>query len=206
MPIGRGKTCPRIGTPLAYACSVSRRTSGHECGAEWNWASVKLSGLPERSASSTSSRIRSGTASTEGNSWMTWSTPLPARATPDAIMCSSRSAASKLGVGSPSAVLWLTLREVEKPTAPASMASCARFRIRSMSASVAGSRAIPRLPIAKTRSGRVRQLGGDVGVEGPVAEKVEVIGEGAPGPGQPRGHDDLGNVLDALHQPDQVVS
>ena len=64
---------------------------------------------------------------------------------------SSSSAAVKVGVGWPSEVRWLRVREVEKPRAPASMARFARAAMAAMSAGLAGSRFAPRSPMTKTR-------------------------------------------------------
>jgi hypothetical protein len=52
----------------------------------------------------------------------------------------------------------------------------------------------------------VRKLGGQVHVEAAGGEEVQVFGEGLPRPGEPLGHDDLRDVLDALHQPHQAVT
>ena len=57
---------------------------------------------------------------------------------------SSSSPAVSVGVGCPSEVRWLSVREVEKPSAPASTARFASAAMAAMSASVAGSRSAPR--------------------------------------------------------------
>ena len=51
------------------------------------------------------------------------------------------------GVGSPLAVRWFSVREVEKPTAPARMASVARLRMAAASSGVASSRRAARSPM-----------------------------------------------------------
>ena len=64
---------------------------------------------------------------------------------------SSSSPAVRVGVGAPSLVLWLRVREVVKPNAPASTAPFAMAAMAAMSASLAGSRLAPRSPMTKTR-------------------------------------------------------
>ena len=60
---------------------------------------------------------------------------------------SSSSAANVPGTGSPSIAVWAIVRDVEKPSAPASMASRTSSVMRSMSSGVAGSLRAPRSPI-----------------------------------------------------------
>jgi hypothetical protein len=55
-------------------------------------------------------------------------------------------------VKSPVDVRWFSVREVEKPSAPALTASAASAAIALLSSSVAGSRRAPRSPITYTRS------------------------------------------------------
>ena len=56
------------------------------------------------------------------------------------------------GTGSPFIAVWPSVREVEKPSAPASIASCTIRAIASMSSGVAGSLRAPRSPIAYVRT------------------------------------------------------
>ena len=67
---------------------------------------------------------------------MAWASPV-----------SSASEAKVPGTSSPSSDLWLSDRDVEKPTAPAAMASRTCRAISAMSAGVASSLAAPRSPI-----------------------------------------------------------
>jgi len=69
-----------------------------------------------------------------------------------AIAVSSSSPAFRVGVKSPVEVRWLSVREVEKPSAPARTASPASAAMAVLSSAVAGSRRAPRSPITKTRS------------------------------------------------------
>ena len=74
-------------------------------------------------------------------------TPCPASATPNAIASSSSAPARNDGVGSPVAVRWFRVREVEKPTAPARIASVANRRMAATSSSEASSRRAARSPM-----------------------------------------------------------
>ena len=60
---------------------------------------------------------------------------------------SSSSAANVPGTGSPSMARWASVRDVEKPRAPAAIASLTIAFIASMSSGVAGSLRAPRSPI-----------------------------------------------------------
>ena len=64
---------------------------------------------------------------------------------------SSSASAVRVGVCSPVLVRWFRVREVEKPRAPASMASRARAAMAPMSSGVAGSWRAPRSPITLRR-------------------------------------------------------
>ena len=70
-----------------------------------------------------------------------------------AIAVSSSSAAVSVGIGRPSSVLWLSVREVEKPSAPAHTPAAASAAMAALSSGVAGSRLTPRWPMTKTRTG-----------------------------------------------------
>ena len=78
-------------------------------------------------------------------------TPCPASAMPRAMAPSSGAVACSDGVGSPRAVRWLRVREVEKPIAPARMASAVSRRMAAASESVAASRRVARSPITYRR-------------------------------------------------------
>ena len=75
------------------------------------------------------------------------STLRPCVCIPAAIAANSSSPAFKVGVKSPVEVRWLSVREVEKPSAPARTASAASWAIALLSSSVEGSRRAPRSPI-----------------------------------------------------------
>ena len=78
---------------------------------------------------------------------MSSTTPWPASATPSAIASSSSARARSDGVGSPVAVRWFSVRDVENPMAPARMASVARLRMAAASSAVASSRRAARSPM-----------------------------------------------------------
>ncbi len=96
-------------------------------------------------------RSTAHSSSTSRKSDTTWSTPRPAAATPAAIPASSAAEAVRLGVFSPVEERWLSVREVEKPTAPAATASVARAAMAAISAPVASTSARARSPMAWTR-------------------------------------------------------
>jgi hypothetical protein len=76
-----------------------------------------------------------------------WNTPArvsrSARPRPN----SSSRVAKVPGTGRPSLALWIIVREVEKPSAPACRPSRTKRAISAMSSAVAGSLAAPRSPI-----------------------------------------------------------
>ena len=91
-------------------------------------------------------------SSTSSKSEITCIQPLPMSRSAPAIAASSASAASSVGIERPSNVLWFSVREVEKPRAPALIPSAASRAISARSCSVAGSRSAPRSPMTNTRS------------------------------------------------------
>ena len=93
--------------------------------------------------SMSNSDLVSGSVQSETNSMK----PEPASFRPMAMPASSSSLARSVGVYSPVRLLWLMVREVEKPKAPARMASAAIRRIWAMSASVAFSCRMARSPM-----------------------------------------------------------
>ena len=93
-------------------------------------------------------RISSNSPSVSGQkSEISSTTPWPASATPWAMASSSSAPARRDGVGSPVAVRWLSVRDVENPIAPAAMASVARLRMAAASSAVASSRRAARSPM-----------------------------------------------------------
>ena len=115
-PTGRGATWARIGRPSATAASIRPSRSLHWSGRRWLWASESDSGTPVRA---TMERIMSNSPSRSGQkSEISSTTPCPASATPSAMASSSSALARREGVGSPVAVRWFSVRDVEKPIAP----------------------------------------------------------------------------------------
>ena len=106
----------------------------------------------------------------------------PGRSRPiaSAMPTSSSASAVSVGVGSPRLVRWLSVREVVKPSAPASIASAASSRHRR---DVVGGR---RLAVGAALAHHVqaqravRDLGGDVDVERARVERVQELGERLP--------------------------
>ena len=148
-PTPRPHTCARNCSPCAWQvsnhCNSGRQPSGL-CSA---CASENDSGRPLRRATSSSKRC---SASGEAKSDTSWNTPAPAAAKPSASPSNSSLAASSVGVGRPSLVRWLSVREVETPSAPARSASVTKALMAATSSGVAASRLAPRSPITKTRS------------------------------------------------------
>ena len=116
----------------------------HASGATPAWASEIESGRPD---SSTRRRSIVNSAAPPLKSDTTCRTPLPVPPSARAMPTSSSSLASRLGVGEPSLERWFSVRDVEKPSAPASTAAAARRDIRATSSGVAVSRLAPRSPI-----------------------------------------------------------
>ena len=133
-----------------------------------------------------------------------WNTPWPTREIAVAMPSSSRSSALVPGTSSPSFALWIGVRLVLNPNAPARSASSTNRAISPMSASVAGSL---RAPIAHhVRAERaVADLGADVHHPWQLLEHVEVLGVALPTPFEALGERTSRNVLHALHQLDQPL-
>ena len=135
------------------------------------------------------------------------STPPPASRRPRASAVSSVLGARSVGVGSPVSVLWLMVREVEKPKAPARTASAASARICGDVGRRRPSRAARRArPSRSTRSGACGSRAPMSMSRGRALERVEVFGEGLPVPVQALVQDGAGDVLDAFHQLDQLLA
>ena len=147
-------------TPLALAAVIASSSSCHASGRRSAWAMEIDSGRPDASAMpitvSSSSRWSGEVADHLEH----------ARRSPsaEAMPASSSAAAVSVGVHSPVLVRWFLVREVVKPSAPASIASRAMRPMATMSAGVASSRSAPRSPITYTRSAPWRQLRADVDV------------------------------------------
>ncbi len=97
------------------------------------------------------------------------------------------------------------VRDVEKPRAPAAMASLTTCFMASMSAGVAGSLRAPRSPITYERTAPWAIWVPTSMVHFRSVEGVEVLGEGLPPPFDAFGQRRARDVLDPLHQPDQPV-
>ena len=152
MPTGRGATWARMGRPSATAASMRPSRSRQASGWRWLCASERDSGTPVRA---TMARTNSNSPSVSGKkSEMSSTTPWPASATPWAMHSSSSVLARSEGVGSPLAVRWLRVREVEKPRAPSRMASVARAR---MAAQSSGSPPPGGPPARPSRRGAARR-------------------------------------------------
>ena len=149
-PIARGAATGRMLSPSAIASSAQSSRSRQTFGRAWRWVRVNTAGRPH---ASTTRRSMANSALWSGaHSETISSKPVPASRRPMAMPVSSSSCARSVGVGSPLRVLWLRLREVEKPNAPACIASRAISRICAMSPWLAFSSAMARSPMTNTRT------------------------------------------------------
>src|ERR1700741_4964567 len=110
---------------------------------------------------------------------------------------SSSSAANVPGTGSPSMARCPMVREVENPSAPASIASVTNRPLALMSSGVAG-------PVWGA-GGAVGDLAAHIDRVLLHADRVQVLGIGLPAPGDALGQRGAGDVLDTLHQLDQPL-
>ena len=150
-PIGRGATCALAAWPLAASPSTRPSRRRQPSGLEWPCASDTENGRPDAVSSRSiisNSLSGLGVLKSEMNSM----TPRPASFMPSAMPRSSASEARSEGVGSPFTVRWLSVREVEKPSAPARMASAVSTRISATSSAVASSSFAARSPMTNTRN------------------------------------------------------
>ena len=118
---------------------------------------------------------------------------------------SSSASAVSVGVGSPVLVRWLSVREVVKPSAPASIASRGERGHRGDVVGRGGLAVGAALAHHVEAQRAVGHLSGDVDVERPAVERVEELGERLPVPREALVQDDAGDVLDALHQLDEAL-
>ena len=127
----------------------------HPSGSWSFWVMANTTGRPVRAANvrihaiSRSGAARSSPSAPAGASS---NTPAPASARASPMPKSSASAANVPGTGSPSMAMWATVRDVEKPSAPASMPSRTIAAISAMSSLVAASLRAPRSPITYART------------------------------------------------------
>ena len=102
------------------------------------------------------------------------------------------------GVGSPLAVRWFSVREVENPMAPSRRASVARPRMAAMSSGVAVLQSGRPLAHDVEAQRAVGELRAEVDVVRTPLDRVEVLAEGLPRPVDPLVEHRARNVLDAL--------
>ena len=208
MPNGRAATCGTSGAPASVARSDSSMSSRHRSGAASTCSSAYDTGMPtsaaNRAIQSTSffGATMSSPAAPSGASSNTARPPAAiARPSPN----SSSSAANVPGTGSPSIARWPSVRDVENPSAPASIASCTSPR---HGRDVVGSGGLVlRAPLAHAvRAQRaVRDLRADVDGQVAAVERVEVLRERLPAPVHPLRQRGAGDVLHALHQADEPL-
>ena len=204
-PIGRGATCALAAWPLAASPSTRPSRRRQPSGLEWPCASDTENGRPDAVSSRSiisNSLSGLGVLKSEMNSM----TPRPASFMPSAMPKSSASEARSEGVGSPFTVRWLSVREVEKPSAPARMASAVSARISATSSAVASSSFAARSPMTNTRSAPCGSWAPRSMSRGLRLQRVEILAEGFPRPVQPLVERRAGNVLDAFHQFDQALA
>ena len=117
---------------------------------------------------------------------------------------SSSRAAVSVGVGSPRLVRWFNVLDVVKPSAPARTPSAAMRPIAAISSG--RGRLAVRAALAHDEQPHraVAHLGGEVDVVRTALERVEVLADAAPVPRQTLVQRGTGNVLDALHQLDEL--
>ena len=133
MPIARVGTWAFIGKPASLDSRIWRSMWRQASGA-WSACAMLIDiGRPE---TSTMRRNSSNSCSRSTKSDTTSNTPRPASRMPRAMPSSSASVAVRLGVKSPSRVRWFLVRDVVKPSAPASSASRVSSAIASTSSAV----------------------------------------------------------------------
>ena len=133
-------------------------------------------------------------------------TPEPASFMPSAMPSSSASEARSDGVGSPFTVRWLSVREVEKPSAPARIASAVSARICATSSGVASSSRAARSPITKTRSAPCGSWAPRSMSRGRASSASRYWPNDSHDQFRPSCERGAGNVLDAFHQLDQALA
>ena len=149
-PVARVSVWPTIGRPARFASAMWSRIRRQPSGLRSTCRIVIASG---RRLRSTTRRSMANSASRSSKSEITCSQPAPTSPIAAPMAVSSSSAAVRVGIGRPSRVLWLRVREVEKPKAPARTPAAASSAMAALSSAVAGSRFTPRSPMTKTRTG-----------------------------------------------------
>ena len=148
-PTGRGATWPVI----VHAVGVGLRRAARAARRQLSLARLRAA---RTTAAGPTPRPCAGRSRTRRRRRRSRRPPAarPARCAPiaSAMPTSSSASAVSVGVNSPRLVRWLSVRDVVKPSAPASMPSAASAAIGAMSSGVAGSRRAPRSPITCSRS------------------------------------------------------
>ncbi len=202
----RAVTCGWTSAPWATASVARSRSLRHNSGSALFWLRTKVTGRPDSAArrrihaTSFSGATRSSHRTRRGELEHAGAEPPSARPMPN----SSSSAANVPGTGSPSIARWASVRDVEKPSAPAAIPSSTTRAIASMSSAVAASLRAP-LSHHVSPYRAMRDLGADVDRLRHAVEGVEVLGKGLPSPLDASRERGAGDVLDALHQPDEPV-
>ena len=156
-PTPRAVVCGRTHPPSAF-CSLAKPTIWRKSsGRRSDWTNPKVTGRPERRDTSPiqaiSARVPARSSPSRSPRREAVS-KMPRRCRPStsAKAKSSSGVAHVPGTGRPSGMVWSSVREVENPSAPASMASSTSCVIAVMSSSVAGVSSRLRSPMAWWRT------------------------------------------------------
>ena len=208
MPVARAATWGHRSAPSATASADSCMRPRHKSGAPDTCRRAKVTGRPMAPTGAASSRPpwpgrpgppppRPPGASSK--------TPVPSSPRAAPMPKSSSSAAKVPGTGSPSMARWAMVRDVEKPSAPAAMAS---LHDGAHGGDVVGPGRLVARPSLAHHVGAHRAVGDlrpHVDGEPAPLQGVEVLGEGLPLPRHPLGQRRAGDVLHPLHEPDEPV-
>ena len=201
-PTGRGATWARIGRPSATAASIRPRRSRQASGWRWLWASESDRGTPRaRHHGAHQLELAVGVGPEVGDELHH---AMPGVGHARAMASSSSVPARSDGVGSPLAVRWFRVREVEKPMAPSRMASVAR---RAHGGAVLRRRLLqPGGPLAHDVEAQraVGELRAQVDVVRAPLDRVEVLAEALPGPVDALVEHGARDVLDPFHERDEA--
>ena len=198
VPMPRGWVRPNMRPPAAAAASM--QLEGTAAG---RWRPMAI-GTPVSTARSTSRSSRSARSS-GGRRVLDELEDAGAQLAQDPDQpATSSQAASREATGRSSEVSWCIVREVVNPNAPARRASRSSARHRLRSSSV---RRVGEGPLAHHvgPQRRVPDVGRVVDRLGQPIDRVQVLGEGLPGPVDPCGHRRPGDVLGPLEVADDEV-
>ena len=195
--MARVSVWPIIGRPARFASAMWASRRRQLSGARSFCRMVIAIG---RRLRSTTRRSMANSASRSWKSEITCSQPAPTLPMAAPMAVSSSSAAVSVGIGRPSSVLWLSVREVEKPKAPARMPAAASSRHRRVVVCRRGLALHAPLAHDEDPHRRVRHLRRDVEVVGPGVQRIHELLEALPGPGQPFVQHRARDVLDAFHE------